>query len=102
MPKPILQIVTANRLADGRVVFLAPSGWSRAIDAALALESTEAVEAALARAERDAAANHVVDVYAIDVRRAGPRIVPARLRERIRVTGPTAGNSTTAPRDKAA
>ncbi|MYZ50477.1 DUF2849 domain-containing protein [Propylenella binzhouense] len=93
MPKPVLRVVTANRLADGRVVFLAGAGWTRAIGAASLLSDPQAEAAALARAEADAAADRVVDVYAVEVVREAAEIVPVRLRERIRLTGPTAGNS---------
>jgi hypothetical protein len=92
-----LQVITANRLGDGRVAFLADGGWSQRIDKALVLESREETEAALARAEADAAANEVVGPYAIDVRLERGRPEPLRLRERIRLTGPTAGNSLPQP-----
>jgi hypothetical protein len=88
-----LQIVTANRLGDGRVVFLADGGWSQRIDNALVLESKDDTQTALARAEADAAANKVVGPYAVDVRVEHGRPEPLRLRERIRLTGPTTGNS---------
>lgn len=88
-----LQIITANRLGDGRVVFLTDGGWSQRIGEALVLESKEEAEAALARAETHAAANEVVGPYAVDVRVERGRPEPLRLRERIRLTGPTTGNS---------
>ena len=93
MRNPALRIITANRLGDGRVVFLGPDGWAPAIEVALALEDEAAVEAALARATADAADNLVVDPYAIAVGRQAGRLRPERLRERIRLHGPTAGNS---------
>lgn len=100
-----MEVITANNLANGRVVFQTPFGWSFHIDEAELLVSKEAVEAALARANADAAANRVVEPYAIEVARDGDDIVPARLRERIRVGGPTTGNSRkpgVSARDKAA
>ena len=98
-----MEIVTANSLADGRVVFRTATGWSLRIDDAELLTTKEATEAALALAADDAAANLVVDVYAIAVSRDGGRLVPVRLRERIRASGPTTGNSTHRPaREKAA
>jgi len=75
--------VTANRLADGAVVFRRDDGgWS--------LRGEEAASAAdgaglLAAAERDAAAALVVGPYLIDL--ADGR--PADYRERIRAYGPS-------------
>ena len=90
-----LQIITSNRLGDGRVVFLTAAGWSQRIEEALVAGSKEETEAALVRALADAAANRVVEPYAVDVRVERGRPEPIRLRERIRLTGPTTGNSRT-------
>ena len=87
------EIITANRLGDGRVVFQTASGWSTDIAHAALLESKEAAAAALDRANADAAANLIVDPYPIEVRQSAAGIVPARLRERIRADGPTTGSS---------
>ena len=57
------------------------------------LETPEALAAAIARANADAAANRVVEPYAIEVTREGARLVPVRLREQIRADGPTIGHS---------
>ena len=89
-----MQVITANSLADGRAVFRTATGWSLRIDDAEVLETKEAVAAALSRALGEAAANLVVEPYAIAVTADAGRLVPSRLREKIRVTGPTAGNST--------
>ena len=88
-----VEIVTANSLAGGRVVFQTAAGWTQNIGEAEVLESKEAVAAALGRANLDAALTRVVDVYAIEVRRDAAKLVPVRLRERIRAEGPTTGNS---------
>jgi Protein of unknown function (DUF2849) len=88
-----MNVITANSLKDGLVVFLTAGGWTVDIDKAEVLETKEAVEAALHRGAKDVAANRVVEAYAIEVRREGARLVPARLRERIRASGPTTGNS---------
>jgi len=90
-----MQIITANTLGDGRVVFQTGSGWSLDIADADVLETQEATDAALARANADAAANRVVEPYAIDVTLTDGHPTPVRLRERIRVGGPTTGNSRT-------
>ena len=100
-----MRVITANSLGDGRVVFQTPTGWSLAISEAQLLEAGVTAEAALARANADAAANRVVEPYLIDVKREAGRLVPVRLRERIRADGPTTGNSLPKPaaeRDEAA
>jgi hypothetical protein len=88
-----MQIVTGNSLGEGRVVFQSASGWSLRIEEAELLVTNEAAEAALARALADAAANRVVEPYLIDVKPEAGRLVPVRLRERIRAEGPTTGHS---------
>jgi len=88
-----MEIVTANSLADGRVVFQTAFGWSFHIDEAHVLDSKEAVATALERANADAAQNRVVEPYAIEVTLSDGCPAPVRLRERIRAEGPTTGNS---------
>ena len=97
-----MHIITANRLADGLVVFLTNDRrWSQIIAAAGRLENEAAVEAALDSALADASANRIVDPYAVEVvvPVTGPMMgrggdpVPTRLRERIRTSGPTTGHS---------
>ena len=85
-----LKAVTANRLADGLVVYLGNDGWVETIAAARSVDGKEAAAALLAEAEPDVAACRVVGPYVIDV-------VPGRdgtlhatsERERIRALGPT-------------
>ena len=91
-------IITGNSLGEGLVVFqLAGGGWSLAIEYAEVLETPETLATALARANADAAANRVVEPYAIEVTRSGSRLVPVRLREQIRADGPTTGHSKDKP-----
>jgi hypothetical protein len=100
-----MQVITGNNLATGRVVFQTPFGWSFHIDEAEVLGGKDAAETALIRANADAAENRCVEPYAIEVTREGDDLVPVRLRERIRVEGPTTGNSRKGgppARDKAA
>jgi len=84
-----LEIVTANHLRDGRAVYLGESGWSENLQAAQVAGSAAAAKALLAAAEAAAAANAVVAPYLIEVADEGGRLVPQRLRERIRERGPT-------------
>ena len=106
-----MHIITANRLADGLVVFRSGNGrWSQIITSAERLEDETAVEAALESALADVRSNRVVDPYAVEVvvPAAGPMMgkggvpVPTRLRERIRTCGPTTGHSLAKPHRRAA
>ena len=83
------KMVTANRLADGRAVWLASGDrWVEQVADALPLTAIEA-ETALQRARLDERACVVVEPYLIDLLPATATPEPARLRERIRATGPT-------------
>jgi hypothetical protein len=88
-----MEIITANRLRDGAVVFQAAGGWSVDVSQAEMLDGKETVAAALDRAKADAARNLVVDPYPIAVTLTAAGVVPTRLRERIRAEGPTTGHS---------
>jgi hypothetical protein len=84
------EIVTANRLVDGDVVFRAADGsWRRNVDEAEVLSDKASTEAAHAAALADMDDDVVIDVAVIDVTVDDGRIVPVRLRERIRAFGPT-------------
>ena len=83
------EIITANHLIGGDVVFLAENGWTPNVDRATVAED-EATRAALeARASEAEAMNIVVAPYAVEVRREGSRIVPVHYREVMRTRGPT-------------
>jgi len=82
--------VTANRLADGRVVFRTPDGsWSGRISDAAVADSEAAAAPALSGAQSDADNQIIVDPYLIEIDLSGPAPRPARLREAIRAFGPT-------------
>ena len=62
--------MTANRLADGLVVYLTDGGqWSERIDAARVADGKDEAALLLADAERDVANCRVVAAYLIDVAR---------------------------------
>jgi hypothetical protein len=83
-------VVTANRLADGVVVFqTAEAGWSDNFADASVLPDAGATKAALERAKQDEAKNLVVDAYAIAVELRNGHLAPKALREAIRAAGPT-------------
>ena len=85
-----MKILTANRLTDGIAVWLADDhGWSECISKSC-LAGDAATEEKLTRAGQAAfLKNEVIDVNLIDVDVVEGRIVPRRLRERIRAGGPT-------------
>ena len=92
------QIITANRLIDGRVVFFSAGATRWAIDLREAEVYAEpgSAEVALKRAELDVAARVVVDPYRIGVTAENGMIVPSLLRERIRAEGPTVAGAAVA------
>ena len=83
-------VITANRLTDGVVVFQTiDDGWTEDFIRAAVLSDPHATASALARAKQDEANNIVVDPYAIVVEERNGHLTPKALREAIRATGPT-------------
>jgi len=83
-------MITANRLDDGHVVYLdSDGGWTQDFRSGLVLEDAAASKAALAQAEEAAKANVVVEPYAIELEMRAGHLAPRTLRERIRAEGPT-------------
>ncbi len=80
---PTPQVLTANDLLTGTVVFWTGSAWSTDPATACIFADPASQQAALGDAEADA--GRVVGAYLADVDEG--RLV--RLRERIRTTGPT-------------
>jgi hypothetical protein len=82
------QMLTANRLRDGAVVFLAPDGrWTEQVDEGRAI--TEEDEAATLLQAAESAKAVVVAPYLIEVTQLAGSWVPVRYRERIRAEGPS-------------
>ena len=81
------QVLTANRLSDGEVVYLTGDGaWVGDIASAQILSTEPEGGAALAKgaqAERDL---QVVHAYLFDI---SPALKPVKMREIIRAAGPT-------------
>jgi hypothetical protein len=80
------QVLTANRLSDGEVVYLAPDGvWVESIHAAQVVTAADsgAVLATGQAAERDLT---IVHAYLFDIT---PERRPVKMREVIRAAGPT-------------
>ena len=91
-----MQFVTANRLIDGLVVYRDAEGqWVEDFSRAAVLEKAAAAEA-VAASETAAAALQIVGPYAVDLIEIDGRLEPKAQREKIRVTGPTAGSEAAA------
>ena len=83
-------VITANRLTDGVVVFqTADAAWSEDFNRAAVMGDAQSTADALARAKHDEAANLVVDAYAVPVEERNGHVAPKALREAIRAAGPT-------------
>lgn len=86
-----MQLVTGNRLRDGRVVYFAGAGtWSPAIDEARLVEDEKA-DALLAEAQKGPLPLPAVAPILIEAIKEAGHIRPLSLRERIRASGPTTG-----------
>ncbi len=84
------QVLTANRLVDGAVVFLAGDGsWGTLLSGVRIAADTDTAAALEAIAGRDVVARIVVGPYLIEVAAQDGKVVPTRYRERIRAFGPS-------------
>lgn len=84
------QMIIANRLKDGAVVFLASDhDWVTAIGAGRLLEDDEDAEQALHLARKHEAECIVVDPALIEVAVQEGQVRPTAIREAIRAFGPT-------------
>ena len=84
------QVISANRLSDGIVVFRAKGGaWVEHLRDAEILADAAAVKAALGLVELDVKANHVIEVAAFEVAVKDGHVEPVHLRDKIRAKGPT-------------
>lgn len=83
------QVVTANRLTDGVVVFLGARGWVEHLGRATVGTSEEEIRALDALGRQGMAVNEVVDAYLIEVVSEDGHVEPVALRERLRKLGPS-------------
>jgi len=84
------QVISANRLIDGLVVYLTADGnWSEAIDFARVFEAADEAKAGLAEALADVARNLIIDPFLVSVASGGDGLRAALLRDEIRARGPT-------------
>lgn len=90
MPQFMPQIISANRLIDGLIVFLGPRGdWSGDFASAALFDSKESAAAGMAQAQAAFEANLVVELTAIDTIIENGKRRAAHLRDAIRIKGPT-------------
>jgi hypothetical protein len=82
-----MRALTANRLADGEVVFLSKGRWVERFAEADLFEDDEAALAAEAHAKTQIAL--LVEPYLIDVAPVEGGVAPISYRERLRALGPT-------------
>lgn len=84
------QIISANWLSDGRVVYLrAEGGWSRTTSDAARYDGKADLAEGLAIASRDEAANLVLDITPVTLMPDSTAPRALTLRDRIRLQGPT-------------
>lgn len=82
--------ISANRLTDGIVVFLSPTGWAEGMGDAQRFPDKASVEAALEnRAKPDVSHNLIVEPTVFDVTEVNGVARAAHIRELIRANGPT-------------
>jgi len=89
-PAIVLEVVTANRLRGGDVVYLkADLTWSLHLNDSAASDDATEKERLLAAAEQAVEEREVVAPYLIPVKRDPGRLTPLSQRETIRANGPT-------------
>jgi hypothetical protein len=85
------QMIIANRLTDGRVVFLAaPRVWVTSIDDGRLIDDESAAEELFSVAKKDESGCLVIDPNLIEVEGTAPGRRPVVIREAIRAFGPSA------------
>jgi hypothetical protein len=83
------QMLTANRLVDGDVLYWKDGGWVAALADGDVFADPMAADAALAAAQRYVTDNVVVAPYLFDVKSDAKGVRPVKEREIIRAAGPT-------------
>ncbi len=97
------QLLTANRLKDGAVVYLDRNGgWSIRFEEARVVDNDVDARAFEDIGRRGERARVVVGTYLIDVVADGDAYRPIRMREKIRAEGPTVDPVASKPVQRAA
>jgi hypothetical protein len=85
-----VQVLTANRLGDGAVVFLNFDGdWVATLAGVVIARSPDEARGLAARGLFDAGRNLVVDPYLVEMREVAGALLPLRQRDRVRLDGPS-------------
>jgi len=88
--RPDIEILTANNLIDGEVVFLtSDNSWSKDIDQAVQATNAQEAEALMSIGEKSEQACDVVGLYLVGVEVIDGKLKADHIRERIRTLGPT-------------
>ena len=84
------QVISANRLGDGVVVYLAAdNSWSEFIAGSVIALDEPTADGLLAHAKQAEQDRVVIDPYLIDVAEVDGEVRPTKYREFIRATGPS-------------
>jgi Protein of unknown function (DUF2849) len=89
MAVPVPQMLTANRLKDGGVLYWKAGEWVEALKDGEVFAAIAPADAALAEAQSFVARNAVVNPYLFDVRVDANGVHPVKEREIIRSRGPS-------------
>ncbi|MGI9522798.1 MAG: DUF2849 domain-containing protein [Hyphomicrobiaceae bacterium] len=82
------QVVSANDLFEGDVVYLTPDGtWTRMLGDAAIVENEMAASALMEVANRHT--ERVVGPYLVSIAQCASVVTPVHIRERLRDTGPS-------------
>ena len=85
-----VQVLTANRLRDGLVVYLSDQGeWSLNISSGQIATNEARAEVLLAIGQAAEAAQEIVGPYLIEIGGDDDNLQPVRYREVVRATGPS-------------
>jgi hypothetical protein len=84
------QMIIANRLVDGAVVFLAPgAGWTTALASGVVIDDEAEAQRLLGAVKQLEARSPVIDPQVIQVKVEDGSVWPIEIRELIRAFGPT-------------
>ena len=89
MAAPVPQMLTANRLRDGDVLYWRAGDWVFTLAEGEVFTDSKAAEDALAAANAGLSKNQYVAPYLFDVRVENGVVRPVKEREIIRAAGPT-------------
>jgi hypothetical protein len=84
-----LQMLTANRLRSGDVLYRKGNGWALTLADGDVYPDQASADAALAAATAELVRNEFVAPYLFEVREVSGKITPVKEREIIRAAGPT-------------